>query len=37
MLRVLMTATVVLDRVRWSHRLSYDRTMLEYKVNKFSP
>ena len=24
-------------RVRWSHRLSYDHSMLEYKVIKFPP
>ena len=30
-------STVVLGRIRWSHGLSYDCSMLEYKVNKFPP
>ena len=37
MLRVLMMKTVALGRIRWSHGLSYDRSMLEYKVIKFPP
>ena len=37
MLRVLMTTTVALGRIRWSHGLNYDRPMLEYKVIKFPP
>ena len=37
MLRVLMTAMVELDRSKWSHRISYNSSMLEYKVNKFPP
>ena len=32
-----MTTTVALGRVRWSHGISYDRSMLEYKVIKFPP
>ena len=37
MLSVLMTTTVALGRIRWSHGLRYNRSMLEYKVNKFPP
>ena len=37
MLRVLMTTTVALGRVIWSHGLSYDLSMIEYKVIKFPP
>ena len=37
MLRVLMKTTVALGRVRWIHGLSYDHSMLEYKVIKFPP
>ena len=37
MLMVFMTTTVALGRVRWSHGLSYDCSMLEYKVIKFPP
>ena len=32
-----MTTTVALGRVIWSHGLSYDCSMLEYKVIKFPP
>ena len=32
-----MTTTVALGRVRWSHRISYDLSILEYKVIKFPP
>ena len=37
MIRVLMTTTVELGRVRWSHGISYDCSIIEYKVIKFPP
>ena len=37
MLRVLMTTKVALGRLRWSHGLRYDHSMLEYKVIKCPP